>query len=151
MSKPEKPAPVGELQARLRHMAEHWALYQADGIDARLPLESTHPSAIEARKWTALARAATTQLEAAEYIQDALLHMKDFELFDAAVKGEKYSKEQSNRRKGKGTLTPSEKRHIQDGYKRLVECGERYGAIRELAAAYRVSESTIKTILKAAK
>lgn len=61
------------LQERLRHMAQYWAHYQADGIEARIPPESTYPSAIEARKYIALARAAKTELEGARYIQDALL------------------------------------------------------------------------------
>lgn len=62
-----------------------------------------------------------------------------------------YSNSQSNRRKGKGLLTASEKKRIQDGYKNRINRGEKYGAIREFADAYRVSETTIKNVLDEAK
>lgn len=80
-----------ELKSSLRHMSEYWSRhYQANGIDAVIPSESTHPSAIEARKHTALARAASTELVAAGHIQDALVHWKDYMFWDDAIKGAKF-------------------------------------------------------------
>ena len=151
MSKPKKAAPIGELQAHLRDMAAHPAQHQAASIERQIPTDTEHPSGIEALKFVALVHAAKTDLDAERHLNVATAHWKDFMLWDDSILGEKHRSDQSNRRKGKGTLTADKKKRIQEMYKKCVEDGEKYGAIRTLAKCYGVSESTIKTILKAEK
>ncbi len=64
----------------------------------------------------------------------------------------KYSATQSKRRRGKGkALTPAQERRLVYQYQNRVFNGEKWGAIRELAAQFRTSETTVKTLLKNAK
>ena len=64
----------------------------------------------------------------------------------------KHSATQSQRRRGKGkALTPAQERRLVYQYQNRVFNGEKWGAIRELAAQFRTSETTVKTLLKNAK
>jgi len=50
-----------------------------------------HPSAIEALRCVAEAREAATEAKQAYWIVDAMAHFKDYQLFDDAVQGEKFT------------------------------------------------------------
>ena len=64
----------------------------------------------------------------------------------------RHRKSQSKRRLGKGlALTPQMEKRVIERYQERVKNGEKYGAVRGLAEIFRVSETTIKKLLKNAK
>jgi len=63
-----------------------------------------------------------------------------------------YRKSQSERRAGKGNaLTLEQEKQVISRYRYRLQNGEKYGAVRDLAATFRTSETTIKNLLKNAK
>lgn len=72
--------------------------------------------------------------------------------YKVARKYKNYADTQADRRKGKGkALTPVQEKRLVSEYQHRVSNGEKWGAIRELAAQFGTSETTVKTLLKNAK
>ncbi len=64
----------------------------------------------------------------------------------------KHSESQSNRRKDKGkALSPQQEQRLIARYQFRVANGEKYGAVRDLAADFHTSETTVKNLLKKAQ
>ncbi len=59
----------------------------------------------------------------------------------------KHSDSQANRRIGKGKLSKAQQDRINRNYIEKCNSGEKYGAIKELASRYNVSETAIKNIV----
>lgn len=151
----KKSIPVTELQARLREIAATWPKgdthfvhVKVTGIEAAIPPESQHESAIKAREYAALARKFAGSDKGALFLMKAESARKDFELFDDAVKGAKHGKEQADRAAAGGKLTEATRQWIAKTYWEKVFNGERYGAAQYLAGHYEVSETTIHNIAK---
>jgi hypothetical protein len=103
-----------------------------------------------------LARTAKTELAAAEHIQDALVHWKDFELFDDAVRGKnsgagtsKGGINSSKKKKGKAAkwhtkIEPEVKRLLTAGKtdsdiagRTFLKAGRKMGTVQKFVAEVR--------------
>ncbi len=86
------------LKTHIRNLAASWpegatspSQIRAIAIEADIPADSQHPSAIEARKYTKLAREAKNDTKGLYYIAQAVEHHKDFMLGDDAATGKKFN------------------------------------------------------------
>ncbi|HEV8647797.1 MAG TPA: hypothetical protein VGR01_19760 [Burkholderiales bacterium] len=63
----------------------------AAGIERFIPAGSEHPSAIDALRCIAEAREAATEAKQTWWMLEAVARAKDYQLFDDAVRGEKFT------------------------------------------------------------
>lgn len=88
-----------KLQEYIDDLAKNWnegdttsIQVQCTGIERAIPPGSTHESAIKALEYCALARKFGIGEKGALFLMKAESARKDFELFDDAIKGEKFNK-----------------------------------------------------------
>jgi hypothetical protein len=158
MTDDEKLQQAEKLKAALRALSEAWPEgitsffgLQAVQIEARIPVDSTNQSAIEAREHCRLAKEAANDLKGAMHIADAIAHWKDFMLFDDALKGNRYSEGQRKKASLPRKLYAAKICGIDDKYRSRCNEGKKRGAIKALAAEYKVSCRTVSSIVNKKK
>jgi hypothetical protein len=125
---------LDEMAMRDLLAIEHWVIR-----------DQKNEHATKVHEYCLLAREAKTAMKAGYFLRRAMVHSKDYMLWDDAIYTDAYKDKQAKRRIGKTKLSESQKRALKREYEATPI---KYGALKALARKYDVTDETIKKVIE---